>query len=228
MARHLKTKVFSRLIDHLFRSVPSPSVSTSHARGVRYLDPIIAIKFYCGAMSTVKEGRKYRKHIIVRRAPRYKGLHQLYTYHFPKAWSEACVANRELIKLAQRQAHALERDHSLAALEWRIRFLKHYFHVFREGGKPEPGLKPYSRFYQYTYVAIYRELQAARDAALNTDRSLSAAQNDSSALSTDDVTFTPITPRPLQTHFVRRSIRIPLTPPPPYLPLWQQFEKIVA
>jgi hypothetical protein len=32
--------------------------------------------------------------------------------------------------------------------------------VFKGGGKPEEGMKAYSRFYQYTYVAIYRELQA--------------------------------------------------------------------
>ena len=30
------------------------------------------------------------------------------------------------------------------------------------GAKPEPGLKPYTRFYQYTYVAIYRQMQAER------------------------------------------------------------------
>ncbi|MBR2165080.1 MAG: hypothetical protein IJ915_00835, partial [Paludibacteraceae bacterium] len=27
------------------------------------------------------------------------------------------------------------------------------------GGKPEEGFKAYSRFYQYVYVAIYRQLQ---------------------------------------------------------------------
>ena len=56
----------------------------------------------------------------------------------------------------------MEHDHSIEALEWRVRFFNHYFRVFRDGEKPEPGLKPYSRFYQYTYVAIYRQLQAER------------------------------------------------------------------
>ena len=35
----------------------------------------------------------------------------------------------------------------------------HYFRVFKGGGKPEEGFKAYSRFYQYTYVAIYRQLK---------------------------------------------------------------------
>ena len=108
----------------------------------------------------VKEGRRYKKHIVVRRMPYAKGLLQLYTYHFPTTWSAACVANRELIKQAQRQAHALEHAHTPEALEWRIRFFNHYFTVVKGGAKPEPGLKPYTHFYQYTYVAIYRQLQA--------------------------------------------------------------------
>ena len=112
-----------------------------------------------------KEGRKCRKRIVVRPSRFRAGLHELYTYHFPKHWSAACVANRELIKEAQRQAHALEHDHSIEALEWRVRFFKHYYTVFKGGAKPEPGMKPYSRFYQYTYVAIYRQLQAERKKA---------------------------------------------------------------
>ncbi len=127
--------------------------------------PVEGIDAFWGAMNTVKEGRRYRKHIIVRHAPEHHGLLQLYTYHFPKRWSAACVANRELIKEAQRQAHALEKDHSIEALEWRVRFFNHYFRVFKGGAKPEPGMKPYSRFYQYTYVAIYRQLQAERKKA---------------------------------------------------------------
>ena len=198
MARHLKTIIYSGLTSTVFTAVPSPAVSTRHARGVRYLTPIDALKIYCGIMDSHKQGHKYRKHIIVRRAPRFKGLHQLYTYHFPKTWSAGCVANRELIKEAQRQAHALEHDYSHAGIEWRIRFFKHYYRVFKGGDKPEPGLKPYSRFYQYTYVSIYRQLQAARDAAL----SLSASQNDSSASlpTADDVTFDPIEYRPLRSY----------------------------
>jgi hypothetical protein len=46
-------------------------------------------------------------------------------------------------------------------MEWKIRFLSHYFRVVKGGEKPEEGLKPYAYFYQYTYVSIYRQLQAA-------------------------------------------------------------------
>ncbi|MBO7457293.1 MAG: hypothetical protein J6T71_05670 [Paludibacteraceae bacterium] len=141
------------------------NVSALHSRGVRYFVPVEGIDAFWGAMNTVKEGRHYRKHIIVRRAPEHNGLLQLYTYHFPTHWSAACVANRELIKEAQRQAHALEHDHSIEALEWRVRFFNHYFTVFKGGAKPEPGMKPYARFYQYTYVAIYRQLQSERQKA---------------------------------------------------------------
>ncbi len=161
MALHLKTSTIlglKKAIDHF---VASSEISALHTRGVRYFEPAVGIEYFCGAMNDLKDGYKRRKHIIVRRYPRQNKVLQLYTYHFPKTWSAACVANRELIKEAQRQAHALEHDTSRTGLEWHLRFLNHYFKVFKGGEKPEPGMKPYSRFYQYTYVAIYRELQAA-------------------------------------------------------------------
>ena len=197
MARHLKTSVISDLTSTVFRPVPSPAVSTRHARGVRYFEPIVAIRFFCGIMNSHKKGQKYRKHIIVRRAPHCKGLHQLYTYHFPKTWSAACVVNRELIKLAQKRAHALEHDHSFVGIEWRIRFFKHYYRVFKGGAAPEPGLKPYSRFYQYTYVAIYSELKAAQQEILDRQASSSSlsAQDIRPALEPSDITIAPLVQR---------------------------------
>ena len=179
MSKHLKTTIFSTLTSTLFQEVPSPAVSKVHARGVRYLYPIDGINYYCGMMNSHKQGQKYRKHIIVRRVPRFGGLHQLYTYHFPKTWSAACVANRELIKTAQKLAHALEHDYSPEGIEWRLRFFHHYFHVVKGGAKPEPGLKPYTRFYQYVYVCIYRDLKSAVTAAQ--EAFLSAAQEASLA-----------------------------------------------
>ena len=160
MARHLKTRIqlgMRGVIDHY---VSLPPNSAPRARGVRYFVPIALYEAFWGAMNMVKEGRRYKKHIVVRRMPYARGLLQLYTYHFPKTWSAACVANRELIKQAQRQAHALEHAHTPEALEWRVRFFNHYFTVVKGGAKPEPGLKPYTHFYQYTYVTIYRQLQA--------------------------------------------------------------------
>ena len=183
MARHLKNIIKNRLNGIVSYYAPYSEISVSHRRGVRYLVPVTAINMFCGAMNTFKEGAHYRKHIIVRRVPRSGGqVLQLYTYHFPKHWSAACVANRELIKEAQRQAHALEHDHSIEALEWRVRFFNHYFRVFKGGAKPEPGMKPYFRFYQYTYVAIYRELKAAQQKAKESDINL------------DEIAFDPIVP----------------------------------
>ncbi len=168
MPKHLKTTIFLTLTSTLFQEVPSPAVSKVHARGVRYLYPIDGINYYCGMMNSHKIGQKYRKHIIVRRVPRFGGLHQLYTYHFPKTWSAACIANRELIKTAQKLAHALEHDYSPEGIEWRLRFFHHYFHVVKGGAKPEPGLKPYTRFYQYVYVSIFRDLKSATQQAVET------------------------------------------------------------
>ena len=212
MSKHLKTTIFSLLTSTLFQEVSSPAVSKVHARGVRYLYPIDAINYYCGMMNSHKQGQKYRKHIIVRRVPRFGGLHQLYTYHFPKTWSAACVANRELIKTAQKLAHALEHDYSPEGIEWRLRFFHHYFHVVKGGAKPEPGLKPYTRFYQYVYVCIYRDLKSDAQQAALKETSITEslpADHTHTVLSTsrrclaeqplpEDVSFVPIDPRPLR------------------------------
>ena len=185
----------SSVIDHYVTLSPN---STPRARGVRYFVPITLYEAYWGAMNSVKAGRRCKKHIVVRRMPYAHGLLQLYTYHFPKTWSAACVANRELIKQAQRQAHALEHAHTREALEWRLRFFNHYFSVVKGGAAPEPGLKPYSRFYQYTYVSIYRQLQAARLKALHPDESVSFDPVDVSSHSQDVC--------PLQADTIRRSM----------------------
>ena len=226
MSKPLKTTIFLTLTSTLFQEVPSPAVSKVRARGVRYLYPIDGINYYCGMMNSHKIGQKYRKHIIVRRVPRFGGLHQFYTYHFPKTWSAACIANRELIKTAQKLAHALEHDYSPEGIEWRLRFFHHYFHVVKGGAKPEPGLKPYTRFYQYVYVCIYRDLKsavtAAQEAAALEETSITesrAADHPHTVLSTsrrclaepfpavhplaerplpEDISFVPIDPRPLR------------------------------
>ena len=198
MSRHLKNIIKNRLEGIVSYYAPYSEISASHRRGVRYIVPITAINMFWGAMNTVKEGRHYKKHIIVRRVPRSGGqLLQSYTYHFPKKWSAACVANRELIKEAQRRAHALEHDHSLAALDWHIRFLHHYFTVCRGGAKPEPGMKPYSRFYQYTYVAIYRQLKEEAQKA-----------KEPAEVNLEDISFEPIEIRPA----LRNRLPRPNTP----------------
>ena len=161
MGKHLKTQVIEWLKGAGFVFEALPKGSTPHKRGVHYCRCNLSINFLMGAMDEEKEGQKYKKRIVVRPARFRDGLFELYTYHFPKHWSAACVENREIIKEAQRRAHALEKDCTPEGLEWRIRFFEHYFRVFNRKEKPEEGFKAYSRFYQYTYVAIYRELKAA-------------------------------------------------------------------
>ena len=205
MSRHLKTIVINRLAATIATFVDLPANATPHTRGVRYFRACVGVDCVWGAMNYVKEGYKYRKHIVVRPSRHRPGLFELYTYHFPTHWSAACVANRELIKEAQRQAHALEHDHSMEALEWRIRFLNHYFNVFKAHKQPEPGLKPYARFYQYTYVSIYRALQAARDAAKSQESQTISNDIKQYQTTSEDVTFEPIPLRRLHTFACRRQ-----------------------
>ena len=198
MSRHLKTETILRLKAAGSIFAPPALISRSPRRGVRYFVTNEKCKFFCGKMNTFKEGRHFKKNIIVRRYRRKPAFLQLYTYHFPKTWSAACVANRELIKCAQKMAHALEHDHSLAGIEWRIRFFKHYYRVFKGGAQPEPGLKPYSRFYQYTYVCIYRDLKSAAQKAQQPAESQPS-----------DVTFEPISASPSSFHSSPLNILLP-------------------
>lgn len=201
MSWHLKNIVISGLEATCATFVTLPPDATPHTRGVRYFYLNEAAESLRGAMDLIRVGQKRRKRIVVRPSRFRIGLHELYTYHFPTRWSAACVANRELIKEAQRRAHALERDHSMEALEWRIRFFIHYFNVFKAHRQPEPGLKRYSRFYQYTYVSIYRQLKAAQQ----TDQH----ETDGAALSlppvAEEVTFEPVPFRRLHSFARRRQ-----------------------
>jgi hypothetical protein len=193
---------------------------------VRYLTLNPLFKTIRGAMDPQKIGQKRRKRIVVRPSRHHLGLHELYTYHFPQHWSEACVSNRGLIKEAQRQAHALEHDCSFEAIEWRIRFFSHYFRVFKGGEKPAPGMKPYSRFYQFVYVSIYRSLQAAQqqtcqaaihpitETAQQADSLSPAPRESAESRLADEVSFVPIRLRPLYANTIHRSlIRPPLRHP---------------
>ena len=199
MSRHLKNIVIDRLKSTIATFEQLPAGSTPHSKGVRYFRANTGIDMFWGAMDMVKEGQARKKRIIVRPSRFRSGLFELYTYHFPKHWSAACVENREIIKEAQRRAHALEKDCTAEGLEWRIRFLMHYFRVFKGGGKPEEGFKAYSRFYQYTYVAIYRQLKAAAQKA-----------KEEETVDIEEISFEPIDFRPRLQAFsspLRRAYR---------------------
>lgn len=212
MSKHLKNIVISDLKNTVATFVTLPPDSSPHTKSVRYFRSCIAIKAVWGAMNDRKIGAKRRKHIIARPSRFRPGLFELYTYHFPTHWSAACVANRELIKLAQKQAHALEKDHSMEALEWRIRFLMHYFRVFKGHHKPEHGLKPYTRFYQYTFVSIYRALQAAAKEQQSNEQphyvTLPLTSSDNTTthnITSNDIAFEPIPIKRLQSFARRRQ-----------------------
>ena len=196
MSQHLKTRVINGLKSTIATFVDTPASSRGNNRhrthsGVRYFRANTGIEMLWGAMDAEKLGRKYKKRIVVRPSRFRIGLHELYTYHFPKTWSAACVANRNLIKEAQRQAHALEHASTPEALEWKLRFFHHYFNVVKGHATPEPGLKPYTRFYQYTYVSIYRQLQAAKAESAKSKEQQTVTDAYLRHL-TEEVTFEPI------------------------------------
>ena len=212
MSKHLKNIVISDLKNTVATFVTLPPDSSPHSKSVRYFRSCISIKAVWGVMNDRKIGAKRRKHIIARPSRFRPGLFELYTYHFPTHWSAACVANRELIKLAQKQAHALEKDHSMEALEWRIRFLMHYFRIFKGHHKPEHGLKPYTRFYQYTFVSIYRALQAAAKEQQSNEQPhyvtlpLTSTNNTTQPnITSNDIAFDPIPIKRLQSFARRRQ-----------------------
>jgi len=199
MSKSLKNRVIARLDDTIayFDCLPKQSgiAAGYNKRGVRYFTTIEAIISISGAIDSVKEGRRARKRIIVRPSRYHKGVHELYTYHFPKAWSEACLTNRETIKLAQRLAHDLERD-PVAARPMRLKYLMQFYapvsasssasassvsasassaSAFASSASTSASSasassdgstpKIYKHFYQFAYVTILRSLYAAQAAA---------------------------------------------------------------
>ena len=151
MPKHLKSKMINDLQNTIAESIQIPD--SPHVRGVRYCTLVDAVEKFHGAVNTRKQAQHYHKNIILRPSRHHPG-NELYTLHFPKAWSAACVTNREIIKEAQRRAHAIERD-PVAAMEWKILFLKQLYN-------PVPDKKVYPNFYPFVYVTIYRALRAEK------------------------------------------------------------------
>lgn len=165
MGKYLRTRVMEHLSATCATFVPLPATrrmdgcprrlsGTLSAKGVRYFTTVEGVQTLRGAMDLISEGCKYHKRIVVRPSRHRKGLHELYTYHIPKAWSQACQDNRALMHEARLRAHAIERDHSLAALEWRVQHLANYYN-------PKDGIKPYARLFHYVYFVLQRDMRAA-------------------------------------------------------------------
>ena len=208
MGKYLKTRVIERLSATCATFVSLPSDATPSSKGVRYFTTVDGIKTIRGAMDLIREGRKYHKRIVVRPSRHRKGYHELYTYHIPKVWSKACQDNRALMHEARLQAHAIERDHSLAALEWRVQHLTNYYN-------PKDGIKPYARLFHNVYFILQRDMRAAKadSSTMPNDTpapaSLSRAQDFSSAVSlTSEVSFEPIVTIPFG-HYKYRHLHPP-------------------
>ena len=165
MGKYLRTRVMEHLSATCATFVSLPATrrmdgcprrlsATPSTKGVRYFTTVEGVQTLRGAMDLISEGRKYHKRIVVRPSRHRKGLHELYTYHIPKAWSQACQDNRALMHEARLRAHAIERDHSLAALEWRVQHLVNYYN-------PKDGIKPYAHLFHYVYFVLLRDMRAA-------------------------------------------------------------------
>lgn len=112
-----------------------------------------------GAWGSDKEAQRKRARLICRRHEytrinydaEGRKIHELYYYHFHEGpWSEGATRNREMIKAAQKAAHAIERDPELRP-QWEAAFAKHK-------AMPESAGKKYSHFYNFVFVTIYRDL----------------------------------------------------------------------
>ena len=208
MGKYLKTRVIERLSATCATFVSLPPDVTPSSKGVRYFTTVDGIQTIRGAMDLIREGRKYHKRIVVRPSRHRKGYHELYTYHIPKAWSQACQDNRALLHEARLQAHAIERDHSLEALEWRVQHLANYYN-------PKDGIKPYARLFHYVYFVLQRDMRATKTESSTVQNettaptSSSSAQNVRAAVSSPtEVSFEPIVTIPFG-HYKYRHLHPP-------------------
>ena len=117
-----------------------------------------------GTLDSVKDGKRNGYRIVVRRheygeEKNYdaegRKIHELYYYHFHEGpWSEGATRNREMIKAAQKAAHAVEHDAALRPA-WEAAYAE-YKAALPEG-------PPAYHFYNFVYVTIYRDLRQRAD-----------------------------------------------------------------
>ena len=116
-----------------------------------------------GAQDSRKTGQEKRERLI----SRYRNgqAHQYPMKMHEGPWAEGATANRELMKTAQREAHAIERaamhpelstaEYITLAAEWQQRFAEYK-------STKKPGEKQFFSLYTYTYSHLYRELKAGK------------------------------------------------------------------
>ena len=116
-----------------------------------------------GAQDSRKTGQEKRERLI----SRYRNgqAHQYPMKMHEGPWAEGATANRELMKTAQREAHAIEKaakhpelstsEYITLAAEWQQRFAEYK-------STKKPGEKQFFSLYTYTYSHLYRELKAGK------------------------------------------------------------------
>ena len=124
----------------------------------------ISIEKWRGAMDSCRTGQAKRERLV----SRYRNgeTHQVFPMKMHEGpWSEGATANRELIKLAQREAHTIERaakhpEEASAELIAKASLWQKRFAEYKSTKRP--GDKQYATLYTYTYTHLYRELKAGR------------------------------------------------------------------
>ena len=123
----------------------------------------IAIDYNRGALDSRKTGQAKRERLI----SRYRNgqAHQYPMKMHEGPWSEGATANRELMKTAQREAHAIERaakhpelstaEYITLAADWQQRFAAYK-------ATKKPGDRQFATLYTYTYSHLYRELKVGK------------------------------------------------------------------
>ena len=123
----------------------------------------IAIDYWRGTLDSRRTGQAKRERLVSRYRKGSGENHQVYPMKMHEGpWSEGATANRELMKTAQREAHAIERaalypeqasaEYSAKAAMWQSRFADYK-------ATKKPGDKQYATLYTYTYSHLYRELK---------------------------------------------------------------------
>lgn len=125
----------------------------------------IAIDSWRGSLDSRRTGQAKRERLVSRYRKGSGENHQVYPMKMHEGpWSEGATANRELMKSAQREAHAIERaakhpeqasaEYSAKASMWQARFAEYK-------ATKKPGDKQFATLYTYTYSHLYRELKVS-------------------------------------------------------------------
>ena len=123
----------------------------------------VVIDKLTGALDSKQYGESHGMRLVSRYRKGSGNEHQIYFMRKHEgAWSEGATRNRELIKAAQKCAHAIDKaarkpeectaEAVAEAKEWQERF-----QAYRAGIKE--GERGYGSLYTYVYVQIYREMK---------------------------------------------------------------------